>query len=134
MKIDIRDVRRILAAHLRREVANEAIALGKILTDLARLAENAVPLAHKKDVLRAAGWTEHKTGNWSEVEGATDAMPLDRAYGLVMSAPRAAPFDVPPKVHTYGNPGDPGDGKLRIRKASRRPSDQDADDTVGVMQ
>lgn len=44
--------------------------------------------------------------------------------------PHTAPFDVLPRVHTYSNPADPGEGKLRIRKASRRPSDQDADDTT----
>lgn len=97
MKIDIQDVQKIIEAHLRRGVANEAIALGKILADLAAWQKGETPPA-------------------------------------LRPPPRAAPFDVPPKVHTYGNPGDPGDGKLRIRKASRRPSDQDADDTVGVMQ
>jgi hypothetical protein len=44
-QIDIREVRRIVAAHLRREVANEAIALGKILTDLAAWEKGETPPA-----------------------------------------------------------------------------------------
>lgn len=44
-QIDIRKVRRIIEAHLRRGVANEAIALGKILTDLAAWQKGETPSA-----------------------------------------------------------------------------------------
>jgi hypothetical protein len=72
-QIDIRKVRRILMAHLRRGVASEEIALGKILADL-------------------AAWEKGKTPP------------------ALRPPPHAAPFDVP----------------------RRHPSDQDADDTMGV--
>jgi hypothetical protein len=44
-QIDIQDVRRIIEAHLRRGVANEAIALGKILVDLATWEKGETPPA-----------------------------------------------------------------------------------------
>lgn len=44
-QINIQAVRRIVAAHLRRGVANEEIALGKILADLATWEKGETPPA-----------------------------------------------------------------------------------------